>query len=284
MYGESPHRRTRSGLWFAAFTVVSLALLLVSRTDQALVLQQVGGRALDPLRAVVAGAGATVSGLFGAIGEIDRLRMENEDLRRQLAGTEQRLAELEEAAHENAELRELLGITHALEMELLPARITGRDPSNFTWEVTIDVGRGDGVRTGMPVVASADGAGGLAGAVTEVGSDFARVLLMVDPRSSVVALVQRTRALGVVEGQAGGGLVMAQVNITDEIALGDQVVTAGLEIEPGVRSAYPKGLLIGSVQAVQPDPNALTQTAFVRPALDLRRLERVLVVIDFEQG
>jgi rod shape-determining protein MreC len=284
MYGDSPHRRTHGGLWFAAFTIISLVLLLASRTDQAVALQQVSGRALEPLRGVVAGAGSAVTGLFGTIGEIDRLRSENEDLRRQLAGSEQRLAELEEAAHENAELRELLGIVGALEMDLLPARIIGRDPSNFSWEVTIDAGSDDGVRSGMPVVGSAEGAGALAGTVTEVGTDFARVRLVVDTRSSVIALVQRTRALGVVEGQLGGGLVMVQVNITDEIVVGDRVVTAGLEIAPQARSAYPKGLLVGTVQAVQPDPNALTQTAFVRPAFDLQRLERILVVIAFEQG
>jgi rod shape-determining protein MreC len=284
VYGDSPHRRTRGGFWFAAFTIVSLVLLLASRTDQAVALQHGSSRALEPLRGAVAGAGSALSGLFGTIGEIERLRSENEDLRRSLAGVEQQLTELEEAAHENAELRELLGIVDALEMELLPARIIGRDPSNFSWEVTIDVGRDDGLRQGMPVVGSAEGAGALAGTVTEVGSDFARVRLVVDTRSSVIALVQRTRALGVVEGRLGGGLAMVQVNISDEVVAGDRVVTAGLAAAPQARSGYPKGLLIGTVQAIQPDPNALTQTVFVRPALDLQQLERILVVVAFEQG
>jgi cell shape-determining protein MreC len=43
-------------------------------------------------------------------------------------------------------------------------------------------------------------------------------------------------------------------------------------------------LLIGRVQAVEPDPNALTQTAFVRPAVDPRSVERLLVVLEFSQG
>jgi rod shape-determining protein MreC len=110
------------------------------------------------------------------------------------------------------------------------------------------------------------------------------VRLVVDTRSSVIALVQRTRALGVVEGRLGGGLAMVQVNISDEIVAGDRVVTAGLAAAPQARSGYPKGLLIGTVQAIQPDPNALTQTVFVRPALDLQQLERILVVVAFEQG
>jgi hypothetical protein len=35
---------------------------------------------------------------------------------------------------------------------------------------------------------------------------------------------------------------------------------------------------------VEPDQNALTQTAFVRPAFDLATVERLLVVVDFSQG
>jgi rod shape-determining protein MreC len=136
----------------------------------------------------------------------------------------------------------------------------------------------------MPVVGSADGAGALAGSIVSVGGDTATVRLIVDTRSSVVALDQRTRALGLVQGQLGGQLVMVQVDITDDLTEGDQIVTAGLELaDDAARSPYPKGLLIGHVQAVQEDSNALTQTGFVRPALDFRGLERLMVVTDYQQ-
>lgn len=280
----SPHRRTRTGLWFAAFVIVSLLLLLASQTDAALTLQRVSARALDPVRGAIAGVGEAVAGVFGTIGEIDRLRTENDALRRQLAGAEQRIAELEEAAIENAELRELLGLTESLDMDLLPVRIISRDPSNFTWEVGVDAGTADGLAVGMPVVGSAGGAGALAGTVVSVGSDTATLRLIVDTRSSVVALDQQSRALGLVQGQLGGQLVMVQVDVTDEVAVGDSIVSAGLALEAAaVRSPYPKGLLIGHVLAVEPDANALTQTAFVRAALDFGRLERLLVVLDFRQ-
>ena len=89
----------------------------------------------------------------------------------------------------NGELRQLLGITEALDMELLPVRITSRDPSNFTWEAGVDAGTDDGVRVGMPVVANADGAGALAGTVASVTEDTARIRFIVDTRSAVIALV-----------------------------------------------------------------------------------------------
>jgi rod shape-determining protein MreC len=283
VYGpSSPHRRTRAGLWFAGFTIASLLMLLASGTAPARTLQEATTRALDPVRAVLSGIGDGVAGLFGAIGEIDRLREDNADLRRDLAGAEGRIAELEEAAHENAQLRALLGIRESLEMSTLPVRIISRDPSNFAWEVRVDAGTQLGLRAGMPVVADADGIGALAGAVVAVTSDTARVRFVMDTRSTVVALDQVSRALGEVRGQPGGQLVMTNIPITEPVEQGDTIVSAGLTFDDE-SSRYPAGLLIGRVQAVEPDANALTQTAFVRPAFEAAEAERLLVVLEWEQ-
>ncbi len=288
MLEGSPHRRSRVGLRLAAFTIASLLMLLAARTEPALFVQQAAARALDPLRAAIAGVGQAASGMVGALGEIGRLRSDNDRLRSEMAGAERRIAELQEAAAENVELRQLLGLTTSLGMDLLPARILTRDPSNFSWEIGIDAGTDDGVRIGMPVVAAADGGGALVGSVVVVSTDSATVRLVVDSRSSVVALDQATRTLGLVQGQLGGQLVMVQVAVTDQAAVGDSILTAGLVLTDAstggaVRSLYPRGLLIGTVQAIQHDSNALTQTLFVRPAVDFRRIERLLVVLHFTQ-
>lgn len=284
MYGpSSPHRRSRAGLLFAAFTIASLLMLLASSTEPALTLQRFTTRVLDPVRGAIAGVGEGIAGALGTVGQIDRLRSENDDLRRALAGAEQRIAELTEAARENDELRDLLGITEALDMELLPVRVTGRDPSNLVWEVGIDAGENHGLETGMPVLANANGAGALAGTIVSVSEDAARVRLVVDTRSVVIAVDQETRALGEVRGQPGGQLVMVNVPVTEEMAVGDSVVSAGLGMGDEA-SRFPGGLLIGTIQAVEPDPNALTHTAFVRPAIDARSIERLLVVRRFTQG
>ena len=284
MYGpSSPHRRSRAGLWFAGFTIACLLMLLASSTEPARTLQQVTTRALDPVRQTLSSMGAGVAGIFGAIGEIDRLRAENADLRVALAGAEQRIVELAEAARENEELRELLGIADALEMELFPVRVVTRDPSNFAWEVGIDAGSGDGIAEGMAVVANAEGAGALAGTVISVTEDTARVRFVIDTRSVVIAVDQASRALGEVRGQAGGQLVMTNIPVTETVEVGDTIVSAGLTYGSEA-SRYPGGLLIGTVQAVEEDANALTRTAFVRPAFDAASAERLLVVIEFRQG
>ncbi|MEP7082992.1 MAG: rod shape-determining protein MreC [Chloroflexota bacterium] len=272
-----------SGLLFAALIAASLLMLLGSSTEPVRTLQRAAGGLLEPARQAIGSVGRTVADAFGAIGDIGTLRGENEELRRELAGAEQRVAELTEAARENAELRGLLGITRVLDMELLPARITAREPSNLVQEASLDAGSQDGVRVGMPVLGNAEGAGALVGTVVEVTADTSRVRFIVDTRSVVIALDQESRALGEIHGQPGGQLVFANVPVTERLAIGDTVVTGGISVADD-SSRYPAGLLIGRIQAVEPDSNAVTQTGYVRPALDPSELERVLIVLDFEQG
>jgi len=282
-----PQRRSRAPRTAAGLIAASLLLILVSRTEPVLALQQAAARVVEPLQGMVAGIVRGIGELGEAVVTWDRLRSENDRLREALAAAEQRNAELEEAARQNATLRGLLGLTRSLEMDLLAVRITGRDPSNLSWEVTIDAGSRDGLAPGMPVIAAVGSRGALAGSVVEVSPDGALVRLVVDPRASVVGVDQRTRALGLVQGQLGGQLVMVQVPVSDDAAIGDTIVSAGLALigsdaDPDLRSSYPGGLLIGVVQAIEPDANGLTRTLFVRPALDLPRLERLLVVRYFE--
>ncbi len=279
--GRGPLRA--AGPWFAGFAVASLVMLLASSTEPVRQVQRAAGQLLEPVRQAVEAVGQTVADAVGALGDIDGLRQANETLRRDLARSEQRVVELTEAARENGELRQLLGITRALDMELLPVRITSRTPSNFVAEATVDAGTDDGVRIGMPVLGNADGAGALVGTVIDATAETARVRFIIDPLSVVIAVDQDSRALGEIHGQAAGQLVFVNVPVTERLAVDDTVITAGITVADDT-SRYPAGLLIGHIQAVEPDANALTQTGYVRPALDPAELERLLIVLDADQG
>jgi rod shape-determining protein MreC len=276
---SSSSRRSRATAWWAVLVVISIGLVVVSGTGPARQAQEVAARFVAPIQEAVSGIGRGISELAETIGEVGSLRAENDELSSELAGAEQRIAELQEAARENARLRALLGLQAVLGWDLVPARVVAAGTGALTWEVAVDVGRADGIRVGMPVVAAAaDGAGGLAGLVVEVRADRSIIQLTVDPRSRVVARDQQTEALGVIQGQPGGQLVMTQVPVTDTVAVGDTIITAGLELEGVAASPYPRGLLIGRVSAIEADPNGLTQTVFVRPAIDPRAVEWLMVV------
>ena len=265
-------------MWWAVLVVVSLALVLVSGTAPARAVQELAARVVAPIHGALNGIGDGVADVVETIGEIGNLRAENDELRSSLAAAEQRIAELQEAARENARLRSLLGLRAVLGWDLLPARVIATGTGALTWDVAIDAGHADGVAVGMPVVGAAPGGGALAGIVVEARRDRSIVLLTVDPRTRVVGRDQETEALGVVQGQPGGQLVMTQVSVTDAVAVGDTIITAGLELEGVAVSPYPGGLLIGTVSALETDANGLTRTVFIRPALDPRAAEWLMVV------
>jgi rod shape-determining protein MreC len=126
--------------------------------------------------------------------------------------------------------------------------------------------------------------GALAGRVTDVGPNFAKVTLISDGTSTVVGQLLGSGATGEVVGQAGGVLVMRNVDASVEILTDEEVFTAGIEIAGGVRSPYPKGLVVGSVVDVQRDANAVVQTAYLAPAANLDSFELALVITDYEGG
>jgi rod shape-determining protein MreC len=126
--------------------------------------------------------------------------------------------------------------------------------------------------------------GALAGRITDIGPDSATVVLLTDSESTVIGQLSSNAATGQVVGQLGGVLVMTQIDSSMRVALNDEVVTAGLTLASGIRSPYPKGLLIGQVVDVRRDANDVVQTAFLKPTADLDHLEYVLVILDYEGG
>ncbi|HEY7701552.1 MAG TPA: rod shape-determining protein MreC, partial [Candidatus Limnocylindrales bacterium] len=110
------------------------------------------------------------------------------------------------------------------------------------------------------------------------------VQLVNDTASTVIGELASSGATGEVVGQLGGVLVMRNVDATETIQLGDEVLTAGIELPGGVRSPYPKGLLLGQVVDIVRDANAVVQTAYLQPAADLDKLAYVLLITDYEGG
>jgi cell shape-determining protein MreC len=126
--------------------------------------------------------------------------------------------------------------------------------------------------------------GALAGRVTDVGPTFATVTLISDPSSNVVGKLLQSGATGDIVGQAGGVLVMRNIDSAVQITMDEEVFTAGLELGGGIRSPFPPGLVIGSVVDVARDANDVVQTAFLAPAANLDSFDLALVITDYTGG
>jgi len=210
-----------------------------------------------------------VRGLFAWAGDLGVSRSQLEQLREQNRTLRVRVAELEEARLENARLRALVDIPQARELKAVGAHVIGRPTNSWEGVITIDRGSTDGIRAGMPVV----GPQGLLGQTVAVSPGSARVRLITDQRSGVAAMVQRTRAEGVVRGSIDGDMSLDFVSVDRIVKKGDVVITSGMG------GVYPKGLTIGEVIDVRRPANALYQEIDVEPAGSPARLEEVLVLV-----
>jgi rod shape-determining protein MreC len=266
---------------YGTLLVISLVLMSVSSNPLIRELQHGIAFAFKPIQQAIDGVASEVSSIATTIAEIDQLRQENATLRSEndLLDAESRSAG--ELRRENELLTALLQLRNGLEYETRAVTVIARESSEARRSLVIDRGSDDGLAVGQVVI----GAGGsLVGRVTEVGTSIAHVVLISDPTSTVTGQLLSSSATGKVVGQLHGALVMTDVDSAAEVARGEEVFTAGIELGGGLRSPYPKGLLIGRVVDVTIDPNEVVQTVFLEPAAPLDRLEFLLVITDYEGG
>jgi len=223
---------------------------------------------LAPMASGLSRIGDVVDRGWALITEIGRLRTENRRLAAEVARLREENAQLQDAAQEAQRLRSLMAVRQQ-SFRTVSARVIGRDPSHWFNTLLIDRGPRDGVRRNDPVVTSE----GLVGHVIEASGGWARVLLILDPRSAIGVLVGRSRDAGVAEGQGQPMLRVKYLSRDAEIQPGDQVVTAGLG------EIYPRGLVVGTVVDVSRGEGDLFREALVRPAADLNHLEEMVILV-----
>jgi rod shape-determining protein MreC len=275
---RTARRRTAA---YVILLVISLVLVGVSSNPFVRDMQHGVAFAFKPIQVAIGGTAEDVRSIFTTIGEIDQLRRENAALKAENEALEALSRSAQELRRENELLTGLLQLRNGLEYQTRPVTVIARESSEARRAIVIDRGADDGIKVGQIVITSG---GALAGRVVEVGSNFAHVVLMSDSTSTVIGQLLSTAETGRVVGQLGGALVMEDVNAAATVALGDEVFTAGIELGGGIRSPYPKGLLIGRVVDVQRDPNEVVQKVYLEPAAPLDRLEFLLVITDYEGG
>lgn len=222
---------------------------------------------MAPLQRTMTTARRAVTGTWDGLFALIAARDENVALRAHVRQLEQEKDRHAEIDLENARLRRLLDFRETLRGDVLTARVIGRDATGLARTLVIDRGEGDGITKGAAALAPE----GIVGQVFLASAHAARVLLISDHNSGVDALVQRTRARGIVQGTAEGGCGLKYVKRTEDVQVGDTVVTSGLD------GVFPKGVPIGRVVAVDKQGQGLFQYAEVAPRVEFGQLEELLV-------
>jgi len=202
-----------------------------------------------------------------------RAAEENVYLKTTLSQVVHQSHQCQELHFSNERLRKLLAFRQQVNIQSVAAEVIGKDPSPWFKSITIDKGKADGIETSMPVVIS----DGIVGVVTSVADHYARVLLIIDQNSAVDAIVDRTRAHGMIRGQSSTVCAFEYVLRRHEIKREDVVISSGLD------GVFPKGLRIGFVSSVMPVSTGIFQLVEVTPYVDYESLEEVIVLLKSEE-
>jgi rod shape-determining protein MreC len=261
----------RNRVLVAALVAFGVAAVLIASTAIGHGRTDAVGRLLlnvmAPFQRLGAGLSHELERAWGGAATLFRRRAEVDALQRHLVTLAARSVRLDEVEQENERLRALLEFRGRLAGEVIAAAVIGRDATGLARTLTIGKGERDGVIKGAAVLAPA----GVVGQVFLVGATTARVLLITDHNSGLDAIVQRTRARGIIEGAVAEGCALKYVKRTEDLVAGDVIVTSGVD------GIFPRGLPVGRIDVVDKRGQGLFQDATVTPFVDFERLEEVLV-------
>lgn len=207
---------------------------------------------------------------------VQDIRRDNERLRAEMASLRVELQEQRAEAQQTRTLQTLLELRSQTSVRTTAANVIAAAASPDFRTVTIDKGTRDGLRQDLAIISPE----GVVGRLILPSARASKVQLLIDRNAAAGALVERSRAQGIVVGTGTDRLRLDYVPSSADVRVGDRVVTSGIEgIYPAAEheGEYPKGFVIGQIESVGNGPTG--RTIIVRPAVGFSALESVLVVL-----
>lgn len=265
-----PDIRQRGRFLFGAVVLAQIILISAQVNSRAgvPVLEQVTFGIFAEVQRAAAGTVSLLKEGWTGYVALRGVQAENATLKTRLDALQIELQEQRALAERSQQLQKLLDLRERVSLPTTAADIIGLGASPDFQTVTISKGTSDGLKSDMAVLSPA----GVVGRIVTPSARASKVQLLVDRNAAAGALVERSRAQGVVLGTGEGVLRMEYVAELGDVRTGDTVVTSGVD------GIYPKGFVIGQVATVERRGGAY-KTITVRPAVDARDLESVLVVL-----
>ncbi|MGB7219542.1 MAG: rod shape-determining protein MreC [Vicinamibacterales bacterium] len=263
--------RQRAGYLFVAVVLGHVLLISAQVNNARTGVPILEGVAFGVVAEVQRGISAGVSGirqLWGGYIWLRGVKTENEGLKRQLEAVQVEVQQQRALADRTRSLERLLDLRDRTTLKTAAAEIIAAGATPDFRTLTIDKGTGDGLRPDMAVIAPA----GVVGRIVVPTQRAAKVQLLIDRNAAVGAIVERSRAQGVAIGGGGDRLRLDYVSELADVVVGDLVMTSGID------GIFPKGFVIGRVEAVEKSGGTYKRIT-VRPEVDFTSLEEVLVVL-----
>ncbi|HVG26721.1 MAG TPA: rod shape-determining protein MreC [Acidobacteriaceae bacterium] len=230
---------------------------------------------VTPVERVVHGASLHTRNLWSNYLYLRGAREQNQELRAEVARLREEQAAFAEDAAQGRRLQAVLGFQQQYITKTVAAQVIGTSGSDRSHLLYLDKGSNDGLRSNQAVITPY----GIVGKLRDVFPHTSQLLLINDSNSGAGVVLQSSRIRAIVRGSAVGQVEITNLTADDRIKPGETVVTSGGD------QVFPRGLPVGTIQTVTPDPQHQPYTSIVlKPAADLNRLEEVLVVTGSTTG
>jgi rod shape-determining protein MreC len=265
-----PDIRQRGRFLFGAVVLAQIILISAQVNSRAgvPVLEQVTFGVFAEVQRAASGTYNFITHSWTGYVGLQGVQAENAELKARLDVLQVELQEQRALAERSQQLQKLLDLRDRANLPTTAADIIGLGASPDFQTVTISKGTNDGLKGDMAVLSPS----GVVGRIVTPSTRASKVQLLIDRNAAAGALVERSRAQGVVLGTGEGILRMEYVAELGDVQTGDTVVTSGVD------GIYPKGFVIGQVATVERRGGAY-KLITVKPAVDARDLESVLVVL-----
>jgi len=250
-------------------TVNVILLSITSKSRSMLGIGHVGLSFVAPFQELVTRSVRFTRGVWEHYFFLVSVAQKNDVLKKMLNESIEKNNQWHEIELANTRLRNLLNLQNTPTTRVVAAEVIGKDPSGWFKTVIIDKGKAEGLQKGLPVVLPQ----GIVGQVIEASSHYSKVMLIIDRNSAVDALVQRSRARGIIKGASADQCRFEFVLRKHDVQIGDTVLSSGLD------GVYPKGLRIGQIASLEEPKSDIFYDITVVPFVDYETLEEVLVIL-----
>ena len=257
--------------------IVALALIMYSVTYGSNIVTQGVNDVTNILGRLVSYPANSINDFIDSVGDLSNTYQENQSLKQKIDTIHELEVQLNELKRDNQKMKETLKLQDTLnDYTLVNATVIARNPDTWRDVITINKGSNDGIQPQMSVMSD----NGLVGKVLDVNPTSARIALLSNAGNTLVrvaAMIQNEKEpiYGTITGydEKTNMLVMSQIQATQDIKVGDKVVTSGLG------GISPNSLYIGTVEEVAMDRFGLYKEVKIRPAADTNDVRYVTVVI-----
>mgnify|MGYP000845861427 FL=1 len=257
--------------------ITALALIMYSITYGSNIVTQGVNDVTNILGRLVSYPANSINDFIDSVGDLSNTYQENQSLKQKIDTIHELEVQLSELKRDNQKMKETLKLQDTLnDYTLVNATVIARNPDTWRDVITINKGSNDGIQPQMSVMSD----NGLVGKVLDVNPTSARIALLSNADNTLVrvaAMIQNEKEpiYGTITGydEKTNMLVMSQIQATQDIKVGDKVVTSGLG------GISPNSLYIGTVEEVAMDRFGLYKEVKIRPAADTNDVRYVTVVI-----